>query len=91
MVLQTVQMLDSKNIRLTNVGPVQTADQYKHWTGKNIRAVQTSDLYFFNYQEKIQRFFKNPQLYCQISEISQNNEDGKAGGQQYPGQERRAS
>jgi len=33
-------MLDS-----TNVGPVQTSDQYKHRTSKNVRLVQTSDQY----------------------------------------------
>ena len=45
-----VQTSDGKNIRLTNVGPVQTSDHYKRQTGTHVGPVQTSDGYI--YKEK---------------------------------------
>ena len=45
------QTSDGTNLRLTNVGPVQTSDQYKRQTaGTNIGPVQTLDGYI--YKEK---------------------------------------
>ena len=43
----TPQTLDSTNVRRTNVGPVQTSDQYKRRTGTNVGPVQTSDRYIY--------------------------------------------
>ena len=39
------QTLDSTKVRRTNVGPVQTSDQYKRRTSTNVGLVQTSDWY----------------------------------------------
>ena len=39
------QTSDSTNVGRTNVGPVQTSDQYKRRTITNVGLVQTSDQY----------------------------------------------
>ena len=42
---RTLQRSDSTNVRLSNVGRVQTSDWDKRRTGTNVRLVQASDQY----------------------------------------------
>ena len=44
---QTPQTSDSTNVGRTNVGQVQTSDQYKRQTSTNVGLVQTSDGYIY--------------------------------------------
>ena len=39
----TLKVFRDRNGTSTNVGPVQTLDQYKRWTSTNVEPVQTTD------------------------------------------------